>query len=91
MRSCPGRFVVPGGRAATEAPETLAPGGQWVTRAGEDDMYVAVFPHGGGLLTYRKASGDFVHTFNTHRSFFIFIFFLKNKDKEEKDAKTMIR
>lgn len=63
---CPGRRVLPGPRDATPA-DLL--GKAVVVQVFEvagapDPVYVGVVP-GGGLLSYRKPDGRFVHTLNT--------------------------
>jgi hypothetical protein len=76
IRNCPGRYVVGRGRS-TEAlatpPSALVPAGVAVTRhpgtgSGGDPVLVALFPGGGGLVTFEKRTEGnirYVHTLNT--------------------------
>ena len=76
IRNCPGRYTVRRRRdLARWPPERLlaaALGGNvppvslWRDRSSSKDAIHAVrFAGGGGLLTYARADGTFVHTFNT--------------------------
>ncbi len=66
LPGCPGRKVLIG--ASELSPRDLlgeaTPIHVFQTAAAEDPVHVAVVP-GGGLLSYAKPSGDFVHTLNT--------------------------
>ena len=79
IRNCPGRYTVRRRRdLARWPPERLlaaALGGNvppvslWRHRSGAKDAIHAVrFAGGGGLLTYARADGAFVHTLNTELS-----------------------
>ena len=75
IRNCPGRYTTRRRDLARWPPERLlaaalgaaAPQtGLWRHRSGAKDAIHAVrFAGGGGLLTYARADGTFVHTFNT--------------------------
>ena len=66
IEGCPGRMVLPGAREAT--PQDLL-GKAVVVQVFEvhgapDPVHVGVV-RGGGLISYRKPDGQFVHTLNT--------------------------
>ena len=75
IRNCPGRYTTRRRDLARWPPERLlaaalgaaAPQtGLWRHRSGSKDAIHAVrFAGGGGLLTYARADGTFVHTFNS--------------------------
>eukprot|EP00050_Salpingoeca_kvevrii_P017427 m.65038 g.65038 ORF g.65038 m.65038 type:complete len:127 (+) comp7551_c0_seq1:1160-1540(+) len=74
IRGCPGRFVVSRDADTTTPEELLAAIGadesvcaslQRVSSAGRDPIALVAFPGGGGLLTYIKANGNYVHTLNS--------------------------
>ena len=70
MRSCPGRSIWTGRRDAT--PRELAgpelPGRVFNVAAAPDPVHVIVLGDG-GLISYEKADGHFVHTLNTPEGF----------------------
>ena len=65
--NCPGRYALRAGAVATP-PEDLAPGTcrgtEHVSVAAKDPVIVTSFEDG-GLISYRKADGMFLHTLNT--------------------------
>ena len=65
--NCPGRFVLAMGPVATP-PEELVPGAnagrEHVCIGARDPVIVTPFDDG-GLISYRKADGTFLHTLNT--------------------------
>lgn len=65
--NCPGRFVLAAGPVATP-PEDIAPGAndgsEHVCVAARDPVIVTPFVDG-GLISYRKPEGRFLHTLNT--------------------------
>jgi hypothetical protein len=75
LRGCPGRLVLPAREedAARLAPGELASGGSAAASAGRsfrapgavDEVWIVELEGGGGLLSYRKPDGRFVHTLNT--------------------------
>ena len=71
IRNCPGRYALAAGPVATP-PEDLVTGGtggsEHVCGTAEDPVIVTPFEDG-GLISYRKADGMFLHTLNTHEGF----------------------
>ena len=64
--NCPGRYVLAAGPVAT-LPEELVPGAnssEHVCVGAIDPVIVTPFDDG-GLISYRKAGGLFLHTLNT--------------------------
>jgi hypothetical protein len=64
--NCPGRHVLAAGPVATP-PEDFVPGAhssEHVCAAARDPVIVTPFDDG-GLISYRKADGLFLHTLNT--------------------------
>ncbi len=65
--NCPGRYVLAAGPVATP-PEDIVPGvndgSEHVSAAAKDPVIVTPFEDG-GLISYRKANGMFLHTLNT--------------------------
>ena len=63
--NCPGRFVLATGPSRV-APELLAPGAAFVEHrvAGAPDPFVVARFADGGLISYRKPDGTYVHTLN---------------------------
>ena len=68
--NCPGRYVLSAGPIATP-PEDLVRGAdasEHVCIAARDPVIIMPFEDG-GLISYRKADGQFLHTLNTHEGF----------------------
>ena len=68
--NCPGRFVLSSGRSSL-APSEIAPTGamtEHVIAAAPDPIIVTAFEDG-GLISYRKPDGSFIHTLNTIEGF----------------------
>jgi hypothetical protein len=69
--NCPGRFVLASGSDAI-APADMAPGAddgsEHVCAGAKDPVIVTPFEDG-GLISYRKADGMFLHTLNTREGF----------------------
>jgi hypothetical protein len=69
--NCPGRFALASGPVATP-PEDIVPGAtggsEHVCGAAKDPVIVTPFEDG-GLISYRKADGMFLHTLNTREGF----------------------
>jgi hypothetical protein len=65
--NCPGRYVLAAGPVAM-SPEEIATGGsggsEHETAAARDPVIVTPFDDG-GLISYRKMGGTFLHTLNT--------------------------
>ena len=66
--NCPGRFVLSSGRCSL-SPSEIAPASdavitEYVIPATPDPVVVAEFDEG-GLISYRKPDGSFIHTLNT--------------------------
>jgi hypothetical protein len=68
---CPGRYVLAAGPVAT-SPADLVPGAEGVSEhvcvTAKDPVIVTPFEDG-GLISYRKADGRFLHTLNTRQGF----------------------
>ena len=69
--NCPGRYVLAAGPVATPA-EDIVPGAtggsQHVCGTAPDPVIVTPFQDG-GLISYSKADGTFLHTLNTREGF----------------------
>jgi hypothetical protein len=68
--NCPGRYVLAEGPIVTP-PEEMAPGANGSEHASisaRDPVIVTPFDDG-GLISYRKADGRFLHTLNTREGF----------------------
>ena len=69
--NCPGRYVLLAGPVATP-PEEMVPGANGGSEqrcdAARDPVIVTPFEDG-GLISYRKADGMFLHTLNTREGF----------------------
>ena len=65
--NCPGRYVLAAGPVAAP-PEEIVPGAsggsEHVSVTARDPVIVTPFEDG-GLISYRKADGTFLHTLNT--------------------------
>jgi hypothetical protein len=69
--NCPGRFGLAEGPVA-DSPESLAPGAdvrEYRVQSAKDVVVVASFPSGGGLISYKRRDGRYVHTLNTPQGF----------------------
>ena len=67
---CPGRFVLATGPSRI-SPEAIAPGtavSEHVVSAARDPVIVARFDDG-GLISYRKHDGTYLHTLNSVEGF----------------------
>jgi hypothetical protein len=71
IRNCPGRFVlVDGGRSISLA-EIIGPGvevGEFQAAGAKDTVLVASLDRG-GMISYKRADGSFLHTLNTEEGF----------------------
>ena len=69
--NCPGRYALAAGPVATP-PEDFVPGAndrsEHVCALARDPVIVTPFEDG-GLISYRKAGGLFLHTLNTREGF----------------------
>jgi hypothetical protein len=69
--NCPGRYVLAGGPVASP-PDEIVPGAtggsEHMCGPAEDPVIVTPFEDG-GLISYRKAHGLFLHTLNTREGF----------------------
>jgi hypothetical protein len=68
--NCPGRYVLAAGPIATP-PEDIVPGAtgsEHVCATATDPVIVTPFDDG-GLISYRKTDGMFLHTLNTREGF----------------------
>ena len=66
MNGCPGRYALTGGPTRVSPRELLGQGARIdrFDRSPEsDNLFVARF-EGGGLISYEKADGSFIHTLN---------------------------
>jgi hypothetical protein len=64
--NCPGRFVLATG-PSRDTPSALAPDAALTEHraAGARDPFVVARFTGGGLISYRKPDGSYIHTLNT--------------------------
>jgi hypothetical protein len=71
IRNCPGRFAFAAGPVAAP-PEEIVPGAssgsQHVCGMARDPVIVTPLEDG-GLISYRRADGTFLHTLNTREGF----------------------
>jgi len=69
--NCPGRYALRSGPVAAP-PEEIAPGAsggsEHVSGSARDPVIVTPFEDG-GLISYRKSDGMFLHTLNTREGF----------------------
>ena len=69
--NCPGRYLLAAGPVAMP-PEEMVPGGsggsKYVIAATRDPVIVTPFDDG-GLISYCKGEGKFLHTLNTREGF----------------------
>jgi hypothetical protein len=72
IRNCPGRYILCGPEAGLQRPAALIGDevevGVYQTDAADDTVMVAALA-GGGLISYQKPDGSFVHTLNTPGGF----------------------
>jgi hypothetical protein len=66
IRNCPGRYGLAQG-PTTDTPEALTGrcGEEFRCAAARDVVVVVSFPTGGGLISYKRADGSYLHTLNT--------------------------
>ena len=66
MRNCPGRYILAGAPSSLQ-PDDLVPGvtlREYRVQSAPDAVVVARFD-GGGIISYRKPGGLYLHTLNT--------------------------
>lgn len=71
IRGCAGRFVMRGARADLRPEDIIGCDSQTIefeVRAAKDIVVVARLS-GGGLISYKREEGSFVHTLNTSEGF----------------------
>ena len=71
MQNCPGRYVLAAGPVGTPPEHIVAGatgGSEYVCATAKDPVIVTPFEDG-GLISYRKADGMFLHTLNTREGF----------------------
>ena len=71
IRNCPGRFVLSGAKADLSYQELLGEAvevGVYRVDAAQDTVLVVKLDDG-GLISYQRADGSFVHTLNTPEGF----------------------
>jgi hypothetical protein len=71
IRGCPGRYGLADG-AVRESPAALVTGAtpqEFRVAAARDVVVVTPFAAGGGLISYRRADGTYLHTLNTSDGF----------------------
>jgi hypothetical protein len=61
---CPGRFVLSGGQPVGLAPFGLTTPRSYRVPKARDEVLVARFADGSGLISYRRPNGSIVHTLN---------------------------
>ena len=64
---CPGRYVLRSSDRATigDLIGCDAPVQQFRVPGARDEVHVVAFKNGGGLISYRRPNGTFLHTLNT--------------------------
>jgi hypothetical protein len=70
MRNCPGRFIL-AEAASRLQPDDIIPGApvrEYRVQAAPDPVLIIVFD-GGGIISYRKPDGSYLHTLNTDEGF----------------------
>ena len=71
IRNCPGRYVLHDSRANLRPQEIL--GNEIEAKeyrvAGARDVVLVIELEEGGLISYRREDGSFLHTLNTHEGF----------------------
>lgn len=71
IRNCPGRFILLDAEANLSLEEILGPDSQikeFRTCVAKDAVLVAVFDEG-GMISYKRTNGTFLHTLNTAEGF----------------------
>lgn len=69
--NCPGRFLFSAGPTRLAPAEIISPGvcvTEHIVAAAKDPVVIAVFVDG-GLISYRKHDGTYLHTLNTREGF----------------------
>lgn len=72
IRNCPGRFVMIGGRSdlpIEKIVESKNPVIEFSTEIIPDKVLTLEFEDGGGIISYAKDDGKFIHTLNTQEGF----------------------
>ena len=72
MRGCPGRYILPGTEFNGSAYDLLGARtklDEFCVDTTEDPVVVARLAQGGGLISYRRGDGDYIHTLNTEEGF----------------------
>jgi hypothetical protein len=73
IRNCPGRFVLKTGENPSISDllgeDVLVDVTEHVDTPAPDPVCVYPFDEGGGIISYRKSDGNFVHTLNTPEGF----------------------
>jgi len=67
IRNCPGRYVFAEGVSSLKVGEIAAchfPVFEFVSKIARDRVLVMKFKDGGGIISYRKDDGRFLHTLN---------------------------
>ena len=71
IRNCPGRFILTDGGPFTSLAEILGPDtevSEFRAAAAKDIVLVAGLDRG-GMISYKRADGSFLHTLNTEEGF----------------------
>jgi hypothetical protein len=71
IRGCPGRYGLADG-AVRDRPESLVAHGtahEFMVPSARDAVVVTPFATGGGLISYRRGDGTYMHTLNTEDGF----------------------
>ena len=69
MRNCPGRYIL--AESSELHPGEIIPGAsvrEYRVQAAPDPVLIVVFD-GGGIISYRKPDGSYLHTLNTPEGF----------------------
>ena len=72
IHNCPGRFTFPGGSSSLTAQDIIGiqiKSQRFVLEKIPDEVIVAEFKTGGGLISYVKGAGKFLHTLNDKQGF----------------------
>lgn len=72
IRNCPGRFVLIGGGSeilVENLSESKNPVVEFSTETVPDKVLTIEFEDGGGIISYIKDDGRFIHTLNTREGF----------------------
>jgi len=70
MRNCPGRYILAEPVSRLQ-PADIVPGAsvrEYRVQTAPDPIFIIVFD-GGGLISYRKPDGSYLHTLNTTEGF----------------------